>query len=78
MDDSNTKSSFVSPSIVLNGTMEQVHWSGEDNFNNGHDQFFAWKKIERFFVCHRLQPFSKSPVSIWTVLFVYQLLGDYA
>jgi hypothetical protein len=29
MDDSNSKSSFVSPSIVLNGTMEQVSDKGK-------------------------------------------------
>ena len=38
------KSSFVSHSIVLNATMEQVFNTGEDNFNDGHDRILAWKK----------------------------------
>ena len=35
------KSDFVSHSIVLNATMEQVYCSRESNFNDGHRQFFA-------------------------------------
>ncbi len=37
------------PSVIRNGAMEQVYRSGEDNFNDGHHQFLAWKKFEQFF-----------------------------
>jgi hypothetical protein len=40
LDDSNCKSSFAPPSIIRNGTMEQLKVLGEDNFNDGHDQFW--------------------------------------
>jgi hypothetical protein len=41
MDESDCKSSFAPPSVIWNGAMEQVYRSGEDNFNDGHDQFLA-------------------------------------
>ena len=31
----------LSPTVVLNATMEQVFIKGEDNFNDGHDRFLA-------------------------------------
>jgi len=63
------KSSFVSHSVVLNATMEQVFITGEDNLNNGRDQFLAWKKKwEWFLVRLRFPPFSESWISIATVL----------
>ena len=37
MSDGKCKSSFISPSVILNATMEQVHCSGEDNLNHGHE-----------------------------------------
>ncbi len=45
MSDGKCKSSFISSSVVLNATMEQVYWSGEGNFNNGHEQFFDRNKF---------------------------------
>ena len=29
------------PSVIQNGAMKQVNRLGEDNFNDGHDQFLA-------------------------------------
>jgi hypothetical protein len=49
MDDNNCKSSFAPPSVIRNGTMEQLERWGEDNFNDGHDRFWALKKIRTIF-----------------------------
>ena len=38
------------PGIVLGVTMEQVHWSGEDNLNYGHEQFLKIRLIFRPFM----------------------------
>ncbi len=68
MDDGNCKSSLPPPGIIWNSAMKQVSRLGEDNFNDGHDPFLAWKKFERFFVRQGFPPISESPISIWTVL----------
>ena len=45
------KSNFVSRRVVLGATMEQVLISGEDNYNNGHDQFLSRKNVGSFLFC---------------------------
>ncbi len=77
MDDGDCKSSFAPPpGVIRNGAMKQVNRLGEDNFNDGHDRFLAWKKIRTIFVCQGFPPFSKSPISIWTVLYVCQMCAN--
>ncbi len=38
------------PGIIRNGAMKQVNRLGEDNFNDGHDRFLAWKKNSNGFL----------------------------
>ncbi len=42
------------PGVIWNGAMKQVNRLREDNFNNGHDQFLAWKKIRIIFCPSRV------------------------
>ncbi len=49
------------PSIIRNDAMEQEYRSGEDNFNDGHDRFLAWKKNQTIFRPSRVPAIFREP-----------------